>query len=419
MPTRPPLDKKIDYADIREIGDPGRSLPCAAEKLTRSLHTWPRSGAAIAAVVADRGVGIVITGEGRAFSAGLDSQALVDVTAAEASAPGSRSTVPGPEIPGLFTYLLAVPKPVIAAVNGVAAGGGLVLAAKCDVRIASAAASFTTVFLKRGLIGEHGMTWILPRLVGPSRAMDLLMTSKRIDAAEAHRIGLVDYVCEEGEDVVARAKAYVREVAANAAPMAFAETKSLMYAHMGADYERAFREADAVQWKAVGRPDATEGARAWWRTCAELRAAGPHPRSRCPLTGAADGGVGCSSGFDTGHRHSFRTHPPWNGEPAAAAVAPGYPQMGGVECRSRLCGRAVNGGLPTCRVGDPRSAIHGGPLLRSGMRRRWCTRGAHSASIAGPCGARPWCPRANGWPDHPRGSKSGHADIVRHIRLGR
>jgi enoyl-CoA hydratase/carnithine racemase len=92
--------------------------------------------------------------------------------------------------------------------------------------------------------------------------MDLLITSRRFDAAEAHRLGFADYVCEEGEDVVERAKSYVRDAAANIAPLAFAETKSLMHAHMGADYERSFREADAVQWKAVGRPDATEGARA-------------------------------------------------------------------------------------------------------------------------------------------------------------
>jgi enoyl-CoA hydratase/carnithine racemase len=255
-----------DYTDITlEIEDPVAVITLRRpEKLNAfTYHTLAEFQRAIEAAVADsRVVGIVITGEGRAFSAGLDSQALVDVTSAEASAPGSRSGVPGPEIPGLFTYLLAVPKPVIAAINGVAAGGGFVLACKCDVRIAASTASFTTVFLKRGLIGEHGMTWLLPRLVGPGRAMDLLVTSKRIDAAEAHRIGLAEYVCDEGEDVVERAKAYVRDLQGNIAPLAFAETKSLMYSHMGADYERAFREADVVQWKAVGRPDATEGARA-------------------------------------------------------------------------------------------------------------------------------------------------------------
>ena len=276
-----------DYSDIEvEIEDPVAVIRLnRPEKLNAfTYHTLAEMQGAINAAVADRRVvGIVITGTGRAFSAGLDSQALVDVTSAEASSPGSRSGVPGPEIPGLFTYLLAVPKPVIAAVNGVAAGGGFVLAAKCDVRIASSAASFTTVFLKRGLIGEHGMTWLLPRIVGPGRAMDLLLTSRRFDAAEAHRIGFADYVCEEGEDVVERAMAYVRELAGNIAPIAFAETKSLLYAHMGADYERAFREADTVQWKAVVRPDAKEGARALMeKRAAKFERLGPQPPNPFP-----------------------------------------------------------------------------------------------------------------------------------------
>ena len=271
-----------DYTDITlEIEDPVAVITLRRpEKLNAfTYHTLAELQGAVEAAVADRRVvGIVITGEGRAFSAGLDSQALVDVTAAEARAPGSRSGVPGPEIPGLFAYLMAVPKPVIAAVNGVAAGGGLVLAAKCDVRIAAADAWFTTVFMKRGLIGEPGMTWLLPRLVGPGRAMDLLVTSKRIEAAEALRIGLVEYVCDEGEDVVERARAYVRALPGNIAPLAFAATKSLMYAHMGADYERAFREADAVQWKAVARPDATEGARALIeKRPPNFERLGPHP----------------------------------------------------------------------------------------------------------------------------------------------
>lgn len=253
------------YTDISlEIDDPVAVLTLRRpEKLNAfTYHTLAEFKAAIDEAVSDpRVVGIVITGEGRAFSAGLDSQALVEVTASEAARPGERSAGASDELPGLFTYLLTTPKPVVAAVNGVAAGGGLVLATKCDVRMASTGSSFTTVFLKRGLIGEHGMTWILPRLVGPGRAMDLLMTSRRVDAIEAHGIGLVDYLFEPDE-LLGQAKAYVRTIAENMAPLAFAETKQLMYEHMGIDYSRAFIEADRVQWQAVGRPDATEGARA-------------------------------------------------------------------------------------------------------------------------------------------------------------
>jgi enoyl-CoA hydratase/carnithine racemase len=254
-----------EFTDITlEIDDPVAILTLRRpEKMNAfTYHTLSEMRQAIDVAVADRRVvGIVVTGEGRAFSAGLDSQALMSTVAAETSQPGSRSTTESDELPGLFSYFYSVPKPIIAAVNGVAAGGGLVLALKADVRIAATAASFTTVFLKRGLIGEHGMTWILPRLLGSGRAFDLFMTSKRIDAQEAERIGLVDYVVEP-DQLVMRAKEYVREVALNCSPGALADTKRLVYEHMGLGYGQSFRAADAIQWEVLRRPDATEGARA-------------------------------------------------------------------------------------------------------------------------------------------------------------
>ena len=252
------------YTDIAvEVADPVADIRLdRPEKLNAfTYHTLTEIQRAVEAAAADPAVvGIVITGSGRGFSAGLDSQTLAETTADGGRALRAERR-DETDIPGLFTYLLSVPKPVIAAINGVAAGGGLVLAAKCDVRFASTAASFTTVFLKRGLIAEHGMSWLLPRLVGPGRALDLLWTSKRIDAAEAYRIGLVDYLCEP-EELIERARAYVRELAANASPMTIADTKRLVYAHLGAAYPDAFREADAAQWVALERPDAAEGAQA-------------------------------------------------------------------------------------------------------------------------------------------------------------
>jgi len=252
------------YTDIEvEVEDPVAVIRLnRPERLNAfTYHTLAEFRQAIDEAVANPAVvGIVVTGAGRGFSAGLDSQTL-----AEATSDGGRALraarADDEELPGLFTFLLDVPKPVIAAVNGVAAGGGLVLAAKCDVRFASTAASFTTVFLKRGLIAEHGVSWLLPRLVGPGRALDLLWTSKRIDATEAHRIGLVEYLCEPDE-LLDRARAYIREIAASAAPMTMADTKRLVYAHLGAGYPEAFRDADDAQWVALERPDAAEGARA-------------------------------------------------------------------------------------------------------------------------------------------------------------
>lgn len=204
-------------------------------------------------------VGIVITGEGRGFCPGLDAAVLAATTV---SGRGARAEAPASEeLPGLFTYLLDIRKPVIAAVNGVAAGGGFVLAALCDVRFASTEASFTSIFTKRGLVAEHGTTWIVPRLVGVGRALDLLWTSRRIDAAEAERIGLVEYVVAP-DALVAAATAYVAELADTVSPEAIADTKRMVYAHAGLGYPEALRDVDEVQWRAVARSDAREGANA-------------------------------------------------------------------------------------------------------------------------------------------------------------
>jgi enoyl-CoA hydratase/carnithine racemase len=197
----------------------------------------------------ERVVGIIVTGTGRAFCAGLDSGDL----ARSASGTAEELTNAAPrhpdDLPALFSFILKISKPVIAAVNGVAAGGGFVLAMMCDLRFAAEDASFTTAFSKRGLIAEHGTSWLLPRLVGPSRALDLLWSSRRIDAAEAHRIGFVDRI-------VARD---LRELAANVSPRSMAVMKSQVYAHLSLALEPAVRESDRIMNVALTHPDATEG----------------------------------------------------------------------------------------------------------------------------------------------------------------
>lgn len=203
-------------------------------------------------------IGIVITGKGRGFSAGLDSAVLEAVTSGKTSANASRSAN---ELPGIFSYLLEVPKPVIAAINGVTAGGGLILALMSDIRIASTDAMLTTVFLKRGLIAEHGSSWILPRLVGTGRALDLLWASDKIDAAEALRLGLVDRLVEP-DQLLDEAVAYVEKLAVTSAPAAIAETKRLVYSHLGKGYADALKEADVSQNRFIARADAHEGAMA-------------------------------------------------------------------------------------------------------------------------------------------------------------
>jgi enoyl-CoA hydratase/carnithine racemase len=201
-------------------------------------------------------VGIVITGAGRGFCSGLDARALQKTTTV-----GSSSRPKSDAVPGMFTWLLSIPKPVISAVNGVAAGGGFVLTVMSDLRIASTNGSFTSIFSKRGLIGEHGTTWILPRLIGAGAALDLLWSSRKIDATEAHRIGLVQQLVEP-DDLLAAARRYVVDLAENVSPASMADTKRLVYEGFGVRYPDALETVDGVQYAALDRVDAKEGAAA-------------------------------------------------------------------------------------------------------------------------------------------------------------
>ncbi len=200
-------------------------------------------------------VGIVITGAGRGFSAGLDMEDLANSTS------GGAATLDKPvpdEAPGLFSYFLTIPKPIIAAVNGPAAGGGFVLAVLSDIRVAAPEAAFTVVFSKRALVAEHGISWVLPRLVGTGNALDLMWSSRKVGGEEAHRIGLAERLAPAG-GACEMAQNYVRELAANVAPKSLRAMKEQTYRHWAQAYDPAARDtyeyvADSLDW-----PDSNEG----------------------------------------------------------------------------------------------------------------------------------------------------------------
>ena len=216
------------------------------------------------AAVADRAVtAIVITGTGRAFSAGLDMSDLGrssrgEVGPSAAAADESRANDAHGRLPALFSFLLDAPKPVIAAVNVVCAGGGLVLAMMCDLRFASTSATFTSAFSKRGLIAEHATAWLLPRLMGTSRALDVLWSSRKFDAAEAYRLGLVDRLVEPDE-LLPVATAYVHELAESVAPRAIATMKRQVYEGLSVSVEQSCADADALMRASLDHPDLKEG----------------------------------------------------------------------------------------------------------------------------------------------------------------
>jgi enoyl-CoA hydratase/carnithine racemase len=199
---------------------------------------------------------ICVTGPGRGFCAGLDMSVLADHAAGRAPAAAADRT---PRQAMLFSFLLDIEKPVIAAVTGVGAGGGFILAMMCDLRFMADSASLITVFSKRGLIGEHGAAWILPRLVGLSRALDLLWSSRRVEAEECYRIGLADRVVP-ADDLLAAVEAYVAEMAATVSPRAVAVMKAQVHADLARGFDEGARHTERVMGEALAHPDAAEGA---------------------------------------------------------------------------------------------------------------------------------------------------------------
>jgi enoyl-CoA hydratase/carnithine racemase len=196
---------------------------------------------------------ICVTGAGRGFCAGIDAEYLRETTEQGLAKPNPD------ELPALFSGLLRISKPVIAAVNGPAAGGGFILAMMSDLRFMADGAILTTVFTKRGLIAEHGSSWLLPRIVGASRALDLLWSSRRVDAAEALRIGLADRVVPP-EALISEVEAYAAELAANTSPRALAVIKDQVYRHLHAGMADAFWDIDRLMRETLAHPDAREGA---------------------------------------------------------------------------------------------------------------------------------------------------------------
>jgi enoyl-CoA hydratase len=174
---------------------------------------------------------IVLTGQGRGFCAGLDLT--------EGASPPSTATMGRAQagmtvqkmIAGLVPRMRSLPQPVIAAVNGAASGGGLALALASDVRIAAQSARFNVAFVRVGLSGcDIGVSWMLPRLVGASRAFELLLTGRLIDAAEADRIGLVTRVVADGDAVDAALE--TAELIRGNSPFGVRMTKEVMWSQL-------------------------------------------------------------------------------------------------------------------------------------------------------------------------------------------
>lgn len=194
---------------------------------------------------------VVVTGAGHGFCAGADMEDLSGLVTS-----GDFSTVVRRDRPRHRPLLFS--KPLVAAINGAAAGLGLVEALYCDVRFATPQAKLTAAFSRRGLIGEYGAAWLLPRLVGRSRALDILLSSRVILGEEALRLGLVDRVVAP-ELLLDAAVAYAGELAEFCSPASMRTIKRQLLEAQDSTFAEAVHESDRLMLDASSSPDFREG----------------------------------------------------------------------------------------------------------------------------------------------------------------
>lgn len=207
---------------------------------------------------------IVVTGAGRGFCAGADSQALEGHIEKGGYDPGTPTGMANPgygvegEFDHNFAFHFGLTKPVVAAINGPAAGVGLVLACFADIRFAAAGAKLTTAHGKLGLPAEYGLSWLLPRLIGLARANDLLLTSRTFLAEEALALGLVNAVYPP-EELLERAMSYACDLAVHVSPASLRETKRAIYRDLHRGIGQSVEEAERLLDEMTRGPEFREG----------------------------------------------------------------------------------------------------------------------------------------------------------------
>ncbi len=230
---------------------------------TGRMHTEYRS--LLARACADPGVRvIVVTGSGRGFCAGADTEALAGHVERGGYDPGTGPDLatPGygvrPEFDAEFAYHFGLPKPVLACINGPAAGVGFALACYCDLRFAAAGAKLTTAHGRLGLPPEFGLSWLLPRLIGLTRAADLLLSSRVVLAEEAAEVGLVNRVLAPDEVLEATVE-YAHVLATEVSPASLAATKLQLYTDLHRDVASSVADAGERLEEMMAGADFAEG----------------------------------------------------------------------------------------------------------------------------------------------------------------
>ncbi|HEX9260136.1 MAG TPA: enoyl-CoA hydratase-related protein [Acidimicrobiales bacterium] len=247
---------------LYEVDDPVATItlnrPDALNAWTGKMDAEIRDAVGRAAAD-DRVVGIVVTGAGRAFCAGADMNLLTSITEGAREDGGEAPwESPQGDFGGRLTYLMAVPKPIIAAVNGAVAGMAYPFSLCCDLRVVTPDALFLTAFAQRGLIAEWGLSWLLPRLVGPAVALDLLYTSRRVKGEEAYRLGLANYLVA-GDELLHFCRDYVEGIAKSCSPASLAVMKRQVYEQLHRGLGAAEMDSRRLMVESFSRGDFKEG----------------------------------------------------------------------------------------------------------------------------------------------------------------
>jgi len=241
---------------LYEVREPGIAL--LTLNRPERLNAWNGAladhyFASIDRAVADPAVRvIVVTGAGKGYCAGADMSDLQGLGGGLEAAVGQR----------ILSEMMSVPKPMIGAINGAAAGMGLAQALLCDIRFAATTAKFTTSFGQRGLIAEWGLSWLLPRVVGTARAMDLLLSGRVVLGDEAAAMGLVNAAVEP-ERLLEHTLAYAAGLATNVSPTSMAVMKRQVYDDWSKDFATAHEDSMRLMVASLGRPDFREGVRSY------------------------------------------------------------------------------------------------------------------------------------------------------------
>ncbi len=259
--------KATRYAIADGIATITLARPHRMNAWTGRMHTEYRHS--LARANADDAVrAIVVTGEGRAFCVGADAQALTGHVARGGYDSGTDDTIarPGygvrPEFDATFAYHFGLDKPVIAAINGPAAGVGLVLACYADLRFAASGVNLSTAHGKLNLPAEYGLSWLLPRLIGLTCANELLLSSRKFTTDEALEMGLVNAVVPR-EDLLAHAYDYVGNLVRTVSPASLKATRRQIYADLHRDVAAAVEESESLVEEMMRDADFEEGVTAF------------------------------------------------------------------------------------------------------------------------------------------------------------